>query len=123
MITAVGETTDRDHEPVENRSPPADRELIRRVVNSHGDAIGLDSLRPYDLVRTLAGVLDARGVPLQDIQLVLRHDTLGPTQRYLAENPLRVRRRVREFTIELSQPVRLPGRRFQAIRSIGVLLS
>ena len=80
---------------------PLTRELIRRVVNGHGAAIGLDYLRPHDLRRTLAGVLDARGVPLQDIQLVLRHETLTATQAYLAENPLRVRRRMQSFVIAL----------------------
>lgn len=76
-------------------------EGIRRVVNRHGNAIGIAYLRPHDLRRTLAGILDARLVPLHDIRLVLRHDTLDATQAYLADNPLRARRHLRAFTIEL----------------------
>ncbi|MGQ0824628.1 MAG: tyrosine-type recombinase/integrase [Actinomycetota bacterium] len=76
-------------------------EGIRRVVNRHGATIGIAYLRPHDLRRMLAGTLDARHVPLQDIRLVMRHDTLDATQAYLADNPLRVTRRMRTFTIDL----------------------
>ena len=83
---------------------PLTRELIRRVVNRHGATIGLDYLRPHDLRRTLAGILDARGLAVQDIQLVMRHQTLTATQAYLADNPLRVRRRMQSFVIRLDAP-------------------
>ncbi len=82
---------------------PLTRELTGRVVNAHGAAIGLDYLRPHDLRRTLAGILDAHGTPLQDIQLVMRHETLSATQAYLSENPLRVRQRMVSFVIELGR--------------------
>ena len=48
------------------------------------------------------GTLDARGVPLQDIRVVLRHETLTATQSYLVDNPLRVDRTMSSFTIALS---------------------
>jgi integrase len=80
---------------------PLSIEGIRRVVKRHGNAIGIAFLRPHDLRRTLAGILDARSVPLHDIRLVMRHDTLDATQAYLADNPLRARRHLRTFTIEL----------------------
>jgi integrase len=70
-------------------------------VNGRGNEIGLDYLRPHDLRRTLAGTLDARGVPVQDIRVVPRHETLTTTQSYLAENPVRVHEQLRAFTIEL----------------------
>jgi integrase len=76
-------------------------EGIRQVVYRHGSQIGIAYLRPHDLRRTLAGTLDARGTPLQDIRLVLRHDTLDAAQAYLADNPLRSGRRMRQFTIDL----------------------
>jgi integrase len=61
--------------------------------------IGIPDLRPHDLRRTLAGTLDARGVPVQDIRLVLRHHHVATTQSYLDDNPLRVHQQMRNFTI------------------------
>ncbi len=75
------------------------REGIRRVVRARGAQIGVADLRPHDLRRTLAGTLDARSVPVQDIRLVLRHHHVATTQTYLADNPLRVHDRMRNFTI------------------------
>jgi hypothetical protein len=40
-----------------------------------------------------------RGVPVQDIRLVLCHHHVATTQTYLADNPLRVHDRMRTFTI------------------------
>jgi hypothetical protein len=80
---------DTDSVAMERPPRPLSIEGIRLVVNGHGQQIGLDSLRPHDLRRTLAGTLDASGVPLQDIRVVLRHETLTATQSYLADNPLR----------------------------------
>ncbi len=67
-------------------------------MRARGVEIGIPDLRPHDLRRTLAGTLDARSVPVQDIRLVLRHHHVA-TQTYLADNPLRVRDRMRSFTI------------------------
>jgi integrase/recombinase XerC len=78
-------------------------EGIRRVVHRRGEQIGLSYLRPHDLRRTLAGTLDARDTPIQDIRVVLRHETLAATHIYLGDNPLRANRRIRSFTIDLSQ--------------------
>src|SRR5215204_4432196 len=50
----------------------------------------------------LAVTLEARGVPVQDIRLVLRHHQVATTQTYLDDNPLRVHQRMRNFTIGLS---------------------
>lgn len=69
-------------------------EGIRQVVNRHGNQIAVAYLRPHDLRRTLAGTLDSRGMSLQDIRVVLRHDTLDATQSYLADNQLRVGRHI-----------------------------
>ena len=76
-------------------------EGIRLVVNGHGQQIGLDYLRPHDLRRTLAGTLDARGVPLQDVRIALRDETLTATQSYLVDNPLRADERLRSFILDL----------------------
>ena len=72
-----------------------------QYVDRHGNQIGIAYLRPHDLRRTFAGLLDARRVPLQDIRVVLRHDTIDATHAYLADNPLRARRHLRRFTLDL----------------------
>ena len=74
-------------------------EGVRRIVRARGTEIDIPDLRPHDLRRSLAGTLDARSVPVQDIRLVLRHHHVGTTQTYLADNPLRVHDRMRSFTI------------------------
>jgi integrase len=75
------------------------REGVRLIVRTRGAQIGIPALRPHDLRRTLAGTLDARGVPVQDIRLVLRHHHVATTQSYLDDNPLRVHQQMRNFTI------------------------
>jgi integrase len=82
---------------------PLTIEGIRRVVHARGEQIGLAYLRPHDLRRTLAGILDARDTPIQDIRAVLRHDTIAATQIYLGDNPLRAQRRMLNFEIPLQR--------------------
>ena len=62
-------------------------------MRARGARVGIPDLRPHDLRRTLAVTLDARGVPVQDIRLVLRHHQVATTQTYLDDNPLRVHQR------------------------------
>ena len=50
----------------------------RDGITMSGSTDDLDEIRSAR--RTLAGTLDARHVPLQDIRLVMRHDTLDATQ-------------------------------------------
>jgi integrase len=84
---------------------PLTIEGIRRVVHTRGEQIGLAYLRPHDLRRTLAGTLDARDTPIQDIRAVLRHDTIAATQIYLGENPLRANRTMGAFVVPLASSV------------------
>jgi integrase/recombinase XerC len=60
---------------------------IRIVVTRVGKLIGVPGLRPHDLRRTLAGILEDRQVPIDQISAVLRHSTVATTQRYLQDNP------------------------------------
>jgi integrase len=80
---------------------PLTIEGIRRIVHAHGERLGIAYLRPHDLRRTLAGTLDARGTPIQDIRAVLRHDTIAATQIYLGDNPLRANRAMNSFVVPL----------------------
>jgi integrase/recombinase XerC len=81
---------------------PLTIEGVRKVAHARGEQIGLAYLRPHDLRRTLAGVLDARDTPIQDIRAVLRHDTIAATQIYLGENPLRANRTMGSFILRLT---------------------
>jgi integrase len=75
---------------------------LARIVHDRGVAIGIPDLRPHDLRRTLAGILDDQGARLQDVRLVLRHDRLATTEAYLRDNPRRVERRMRRLTLPRS---------------------
>ena len=44
-------------------------------------------LRPHDLRRSFASILEAQGVPLNDISLAMRHENVATTSRYLDRNP------------------------------------
>jgi len=72
---------------------------LARIVHIRGVAIGIPDLRPHDLRRTLAGILDDQGARLQDVRLILRHDRLATTEAYLHDNPRRVERRMRALTL------------------------
>lgn len=62
---------------------------VYRVVRRASLAAGIP-FAPHDLRRSFAGVLDSKGVPLQDIQGLMRHEGLGTTDRYLSRNPARL---------------------------------
>lgn len=64
-------------------------EGLRAVVGRRGALIGLPQLRPHDLRRTYAGLLEAKGVPLRKISERLRHSNIAVTERYLEGNPLK----------------------------------
>lgn len=54
---------------------------------------------PHDMRRTLAGILESRGMDIQDISAVLRHDNVATTQRYLEKNPRRGAKAMGGFTL------------------------
>ena len=70
-------------------------------MHARGDQIEMAYLRPHDLRRTLAGTLDARDTPIQDMRAVLRHDTIAATHIYLNDNPLRANRTMSLFELPL----------------------
>ena len=89
-----GET---DYLFIEDR--PITPQAVRKAVRRAGDRAGISELRPHDLRRSLAGMLDARGVPLDQIQKVLRHSSVATTQRYLADNPAKAVDLMQTFTL------------------------
>jgi integrase len=44
-------------------------------------------LRPHDLRRSFAGILEKQGVPITDISRAMRHEDVGTTSRYLERDP------------------------------------
>lgn len=46
---------------------------------------------PHDLRRSFCGILEADGVPLKDVQGLMRHSNLATTDRYLQNSPERLR--------------------------------
>jgi integrase/recombinase XerD len=75
-------------------------ENVAKVVKEHGERHGVE-VRTHDLRRSYAGILDQRGVAVQDIQKLMRHENLGTTSIYLEKNPARAAALADEFTLEL----------------------
>ena len=64
---------------------------ITDAVTAAGNRFGIH-LRPHDLRRSYAAWLESLGTPLKEIQMLLRHENLATTDRYLDDSPTRRRR-------------------------------
>lgn len=64
---------------------------VYQIVKRAAVELGVPTLAPHDLRRTLAGILEEQGRSLKEIQEVLRHANLSTTDRYMSKNPGRVR--------------------------------
>lgn len=73
---------------------------IRNAVARAGDLIGV-KLAPHDMRRTYAGIHEAQGADLKDIQLALRHEHLATTDTYLKKNPARAGQVTSAFQIQI----------------------
>lgn len=60
---------------------------LRDLVERAGVRIGRPALRPHDLRRSYAGILEDAGVPIQQISSNLGHESVDTTIRYLSNNP------------------------------------
>ena len=67
---------------------PLQYDGILYAVKAAGKLVGIE-LRPHDLRRTFAGILEESGVPVTDIQRAMRHSDVGTTSRYLEKDPRR----------------------------------
>lgn len=63
---------------------------VQRAVSRRGAEIGHPQLAPHDLRRSFAGLLEAKGVEIRDIQALLRHDSVATTEIYLKDNPAKL---------------------------------
>jgi integrase len=73
---------------------------LGRLITRYGQAVGIP-IRPHDLRRTFAGLLDERGMKVTDIQALMRHSNLGTTSTYLEQNPRRVTKLAEGLSIDL----------------------
>jgi integrase len=71
----------------------------RSAVARAGQRAGIQALAPHDMRRTLAGILDADGVPITEIRDVLRHSSVATTERYLQSSPHRAVGRLQGFEL------------------------
>lgn len=60
---------------------------VREIVGSRARAAGITHLRPHDLRRSFAGMLEDQGDTLRDIQAQLGHKHMSTTERYLEQRP------------------------------------
>jgi len=73
-------------------SKPLSAQVINIIISKCG-------LRPHDLRRSYAGILDAKGVKESDIQRLMRHSNLSTTSAYLDKNPARAQQLADAFEI------------------------
>lgn len=58
---------------------------VRERIALRARAAGIDHLRPHDLRRSFAGMLEDAGTDMRDIQAALGHAQLATTERYLKQ--------------------------------------
>jgi integrase len=71
---------------------------VRNIVKEGGTRIGQPRLRPHDLRRTYAGLLEDNEVPIREIQKNLGHSSVATTETYLQDNPSKRAASVRRLT-------------------------
>lgn len=58
---------------------------VRERIALRARAAGIDHLRPHDLRRSFAGILEDANTDMRDIQAALGHEQLATTERYLKQ--------------------------------------
>lgn len=62
------------------------RSGIANVMKAAAQRCGM-KVAPHDMRRSFAGLLEAKGKPVTDIQRAMRHENVGTTSTYLDKNP------------------------------------
>lgn len=75
-------------------------DAVARIVERASKEVGID-FKAHDMRRSFAGILEDRGVPIQDISAALRHSNIGTTQRYLEKRQDAAYRAVRARGFDL----------------------
>lgn len=79
---------DNERQTVANWDQPIGVDAWRFVLRDISERTNL-KIRPHDLRRSIAGILEERGTALKDIQDFLDHNNLATTDRYLSTSPAR----------------------------------
>lgn len=97
QLVAPGQTRPPDSLPLVVRmykgGKPGKRALtadgVWLLVHRAARLAGLGDVAPHDLRRSVAGALNASGVPIETISRLLRHSNVAVTERYLSKLPRR----------------------------------
>ena len=87
-------------EPILLTGQPITNKTIWRAVRQHSEQAGMPGVAPHDLRRSYASILKKSGMPVEDIQQMLRHTNIGTTQTYLEKDPSATVDRGRGFRLE-----------------------
>lgn len=79
---------------------PVDPKTIADIIAEISKKSGI-KLRPHDMRRSYAGMLETKGVPVTDISRALRHANVGITSTYLDKNPAKAAALADVFTLDL----------------------
>lgn len=88
------------NQPVDWWTPLSSHRLWQ-LVHDAGARAGMPELAPHDLRRTYAGILETKGLPIREIQKLLRHESLNTTAVYLEQNPRKLAALADSFTLDL----------------------
>lgn len=61
---------------------PISPQMVGEIVNQASEQVGIP-FKPHDMRRSYAGILEDRGLGIEQISAALRHSNVGTTQRYL----------------------------------------
>ena len=67
---------------------PIGKGAVGQIVREAGERVGLH-LEPHDMRRSYCRLLTDRGLPLVETSQMMRHESVGTTDKYLKKNPAR----------------------------------
>lgn len=71
---------------------------VRKILNAIAEASGVDHVHPHRFRRTLVTRLLNRGMPIQEVAIIVGHNDLDTTMRYYAANKTRIKNSYRIHT-------------------------
>lgn len=71
---------------------------VRKILNEIAASAGVENVHPHRFRRTLVTRLLNRGMPIQEVAIVVGHENLDTTMRYFASNKARIKNSYRIYT-------------------------
>lgn len=81
----------KNHEPISTDG-------IRYILNTIANRAGVDNVHPHRFRRTFATNLSRRGMPLQEIQILMGHRNTNTTMQYIATDDSRMNASYKKYT-------------------------